>query len=102
MFIERCAAKIPNRVQCSATWRQADGRLAGHHRLDAVWGHLLEMSGDYEAAVAKYRAAAAQTGSSPEREYLLTQAARVAESMEEQDRGQGVARRSEGLPHQRQ
>ena len=32
---------------------------AGHHRLDAVRGHLLEMLGDTEAAADHYRAAAA-------------------------------------------
>src|SRR6185437_7263993 len=30
----------------------ADGRLAGHHRLHAVRAHLLELAGDYEAAIA--------------------------------------------------
>ena len=37
----------------------ADGRLAGHHRLDAVRAHLLELAGDHQAAIAHYRAAAA-------------------------------------------
>jgi predicted RNA polymerase sigma factor len=58
----------------------ADGRLAGHHRVDAVRAHLLELAGDREAAVTHYRAAAARTTSLPERNYLLTQAARLAES----------------------
>jgi predicted RNA polymerase sigma factor len=52
-------------------------RLAGHHRLDAVRGHLLDMLGDTEAAAASYRAAAARTTSEPERHYLITQAARL-------------------------
>jgi len=55
----------------------ADGRLAGHHRLDAVRAHLLEMAGDYQAAMAHYCAAAERTGSLPERNYLVTQAARL-------------------------
>ncbi|HUZ36485.1 MAG TPA: DUF6596 domain-containing protein [Streptosporangiaceae bacterium] len=52
-------------------------RLAGHYRLDAVRAHLLEMSGDTEAAVAHYRAAAGRTTSVPERHYLTSQAARL-------------------------
>lgn len=58
--------------------RQPDGRLAGHHRLDAVRAHLLEQMGDIEGAVRHFRAAAAKTGSLPERNYLLTQAARLS------------------------
>jgi len=56
-----------------------DGRLAGHHRLDAVRAHLLEMAGQPEAAIEHYRLAAARTSSLPERNYLLTQAARLSE-----------------------
>jgi predicted RNA polymerase sigma factor len=56
-----------------------DGRLAGHHRLDAVRAHLLEMSGDDAAAIAHYRIAAGRTTSLPERNYLMTQAARLSE-----------------------
>jgi hypothetical protein len=52
-------------------------RLPGHYRLDAVRGHLLEMRGDAEAAAAHYRAAAARTTSEPERQYLITKAARL-------------------------
>ena len=58
----------------------ADGRLTGHHRLDAVRAHLLEMAGDHQAAIAHYRMAAARTTSLPERNYLMTQAARLRES----------------------
>ncbi|MGA2590169.1 MAG: RNA polymerase sigma factor [Bryobacteraceae bacterium] len=58
----------------------ADGRLAGHHRLDAVRAHLLEMAGDHEAAMERYRIAAGRTTSLPERNYLMTQAARLRES----------------------
>jgi RNA polymerase sigma factor (sigma-70 family) len=58
----------------------ADGRLAGHHRLDSVRAHLLELAGDREAAIAHYRTAAGRTDSLPERNYLLTQAARLRET----------------------
>ncbi len=58
----------------------ADGRLTGHHRLDAVRAHLLEMAGDHQAAIAHYRIAAGRTTSLPERNYLMTQAARLRES----------------------
>jgi predicted RNA polymerase sigma factor len=58
----------------------ADGRLAGHYRLDAVRAHLLEMAGDHEAAIAHYQAAAARTTSLPERNYLTTKAARLTEA----------------------
>ncbi|HMJ37295.1 MAG TPA: sigma-70 family RNA polymerase sigma factor [Baekduia sp.] len=54
-----------------------DDQLPGHHRLDAVRAHLLEMTGDREAAVAHYRTAAARTTSIAERDYLTTQAARL-------------------------
>ena len=56
-----------------------DGRLAGHHRLDAVRAHLLEMAGDHQAAIAHYRLAASRTTSLPERNYLMTQAARLSD-----------------------
>jgi predicted RNA polymerase sigma factor len=56
----------------------ADARMAGHYRLDAVRAHLLEMAGDHPAAIERYRAAAARTTSVPERNYLATQAARLA------------------------
>ena len=56
----------------------AGGRLGGHHRLDAVRAHLLEMAGDHAGAVAHYRAAAERTTSIPERDYLVAKAARLA------------------------
>jgi predicted RNA polymerase sigma factor len=55
----------------------ADSRIAGHYRLDAVRGHLYERSGNRERAIAHYRAAAERTASIPERNYLLTKAARL-------------------------
>jgi RNA polymerase sigma factor (sigma-70 family) len=57
----------------------AEGSLAGHHRLYAVRAHLLEMDGDRPAAIAQYRAAASRTASAPEQRYLLTRAARLDE-----------------------
>jgi len=58
----------------------ADGRLTGHHRLDAVRAHLLELAGDHQAAIAHYRLAAGRTTSLPERNYLMTQAALLRET----------------------
>jgi RNA polymerase sigma factor (sigma-70 family) len=55
----------------------SDERLAGHYRLDAVRAHLFEMSGNHEAAIAHYLAAARRTASLPERDYLTTKAARL-------------------------
>jgi RNA polymerase sigma factor (sigma-70 family) len=52
-------------------------RLAGHHRLDAVRGHLLEMAGVRDAAIVRYQTAAARTTSVAERDYLMTRAARL-------------------------
>jgi RNA polymerase sigma factor (sigma-70 family) len=53
---------------------EADPALAGHHRVDAVRGHLLELAGDREAARAHFRLAARRTLSIPERRYLLSKA----------------------------
>ncbi len=61
-----------------------DVRLNGHYRLSAVRAHLLEMSGDYPAAIAHYRSAAAKTRSLPERNYLLTQAALLSDGCQGQ------------------
>jgi RNA polymerase sigma factor (sigma-70 family) len=60
----------------------ADARIAGHYRLDAVRAHLWEMSGDSARAITHYRAAAERTTSLPERSYLTTKAARVAAARE--------------------
>lgn len=56
---------------------EADARLAGHHRLEAVRAHLLERAGDVPAAIRSYRAAARRTPSVPERNYLALKAARL-------------------------
>ncbi len=64
----------------------SDTRIAGHYRLDAVRAHLLEMAGDWAAAIAHYRIAANRTTSIPERNYLITQAARLGEPTISPDR----------------
>jgi len=56
----------------------ADERVTGQHRLDAVRAHLHELAGDRDAAVAGYRAAARRTTSLPERRYLEARANRLA------------------------
>jgi len=57
---------------------QTDVRLTNHHRLDAARAHLLERAGNHQAAIIHYRAAAGKTANLPERNYLLTQAARLS------------------------
>lgn len=57
----------------------ADARLAEHHRLPAVRGHLHEKAGDITRAIEQYRLAARRTSSTPERNYLLMKAARLSE-----------------------
>ncbi len=54
---------------------ETDPALAGHHRVDAVRAHLLDMAGDHEAARGHYRAAARRTLSLPEQRYLESKAA---------------------------
>ena len=55
----------------------ADPRMAGTHRLDAVRAHLLEMAGDHAGALTHYRQAARRTTSLPERHYLEKQATKL-------------------------
>ncbi len=50
--------------------------LHGHHRLEAVRAHLLELAGDTGAAHDAYLLAARRTTSLPERRYLEARAAR--------------------------
>jgi predicted RNA polymerase sigma factor len=59
---------------------ETDSRVANHHRLHAVRAHLFELSGNRDRAIFHYRAAASRTNSLPERNYLLTQAARLTGS----------------------
>jgi RNA polymerase sigma factor (sigma-70 family) len=56
-----------------------DARFKNHHRLAAVRGHLHEKLGDLAQAREHYRLAAGRTTSTPERDYLLAQAARLSE-----------------------
>ncbi|MEQ7123826.1 DUF6596 domain-containing protein [Actinopolymorpha sp. B11F2] len=58
----------------------ADKRVAGHYRIDAVRGHLLELAGDPAAARSSYQAAARGTISLPEQRYLEAKAARLRAS----------------------
>jgi predicted RNA polymerase sigma factor len=55
-----------------------DSRTTEHHRLYAVRAHLLELSGDAEAAREQYLEAAKRTTSTPEQRYLLTRADRLS------------------------
>ncbi len=52
-----------------------DARLAGHHRVEAVRAHMLELAGERAQAASAYRAAARLTTSLPERRYLESRAA---------------------------
>jgi len=54
---------------------EGDERLGGHHRIEAVRAHMLELAGDRSGAAAAYRAAAQLTTSLPERRYLESRAA---------------------------
>jgi RNA polymerase sigma factor (sigma-70 family) len=56
---------------------EADKRIARSHRLAAVRGHLLELAGDSDGAVAAYETAAAHTASAPERHYLVSRSAQL-------------------------
>ncbi len=56
---------------------EADPALAGHHRVDAVRAHLLDIAGDLQAARAQYRLAARRTLSVPEQRYLSSRAAQL-------------------------
>jgi RNA polymerase sigma factor (sigma-70 family) len=51
-----------------------DERVARHHRLYAMRGHLLEMDGSLGAARAAFEQAARRTASAPEKRYLLRRA----------------------------
>jgi RNA polymerase sigma factor (sigma-70 family) len=54
-----------------------DPRMAEHHRLAAVRGHLLEMAGDRDAARECFREAARLSTSLPERRHLERRAATI-------------------------
>ncbi|MGW9046603.1 RNA polymerase sigma factor [Streptomyces lydicus] len=57
---------------------EEDDRVADHHRLHAVRGHLLEMAGERGAAGESYREAARRTASLPERRFLESRADRLS------------------------
>jgi len=59
---------------------EADDALTGHHRVNAVRAHLLEMVGDREAARDAYLLAARRTLSFPEQRYLEARAAALRPS----------------------
>jgi predicted RNA polymerase sigma factor len=54
-----------------------DRRIADDHRVEAVRGHLHEMTGDSDAARTSYRAAAQRTTNPRQQRYLLARAARL-------------------------
>jgi predicted RNA polymerase sigma factor len=58
---------------------ETDPRMARHHRLHAVRGHLLEMAGDGSGAQASYRTASRYATNVPEQRYLDDRAARLAD-----------------------
>ena len=70
----------PSKGLALVTALDSDARIAGHHRLDAVRAHLLEMAGNPHAAITHYRIAASRATSIPERNYLIAQAARLSAS----------------------
>ena len=53
---------------------ESDDRIADHHLLYAVRGHLLDRSGDPLGAAEAFTQAARRTGSSPEKRYLAGRA----------------------------
>ena len=58
-----------------------DAKLQGHYRIDAVRAHLYERAGNQALALEHYRRAAERTASLPEKNYLLSKAARLAQGV---------------------
>ena len=56
---------------------EAEPALGGHHRVDAVRAHLLELAGDHGSARDAYELAARRTLSVPEQRYLKSRAAQL-------------------------
>ena len=54
-----------------------DARLPGHHRIDAVRAHLMDLAGDADGAITHYLRAAGRTTSLAERDYLTARADRL-------------------------
>jgi RNA polymerase sigma factor (sigma-70 family) len=65
------------RQLAEAEGEAAEPALAGHHRVDAVRAHLLELAGDREGARTSYHVAARRTLSLPEQRYLESRASRL-------------------------
>jgi RNA polymerase sigma factor (sigma-70 family) len=80
---------------------ESDGRLAEHHHLHAARAHLLEMAGDFEAAIESYRAAANRTTSLPERHYLTIRAAQLSAPRPPTNRGTPATPRPRQVWHPR-
>ncbi len=60
------------------TEAERDPALTGHHRVDAVRAHLLDLAGDGAGAREHYQRAARRTLSVPEQRYLESRAARLS------------------------
>ncbi len=60
-----------------------DRRVASHHRLYAMRGHLLEMAGRHLEAGKAFRDAAARTSSIPEKRYLMGRSENCGSAAEE-------------------
>ena len=73
------AAMVHGPATGLAMLESLDKQLAGNHRLTAVRAHLLEMTGDVDAAIAHYRVAASRTTSEAERQYLTALALRLGQ-----------------------
>lgn len=62
-----------------------EGRLEGHHRLEAVRGHLLHMAGRAEEARIAYEIAAGRADNVQERDYLLLKVAELGDGTREEE-----------------
>lgn len=82
-------AKGPGAGLAALAVIENDKRLTGHHRVEAVRAHMLELAGDRTGAAAAYRAAARLTTSLPERRYLEARAAGCTQA----NRGHGLVTR---------
>ena len=73
-----------------------DARVARHHLLFAMRGHLLEMNGSPAAARAAFEEAARRTASAPEKRYLLRRAHACLADGLDRDVASSLARRPPG------
>jgi RNA polymerase sigma factor (sigma-70 family) len=71
------AAMVHGPAEGLALLDTLEERLAGHYRLESVRAHLLEMAGDREGAMTRFRSAASRATNLAERRYLARQAARL-------------------------